>query len=118
MLSFYKMKKIVFFTFFLIFFSSFIYGARAMAGVIVVTTKKGRAGSFRLNYTGEFTTRLKPSYRILNALLTNFDRKYCNLFFLLQISLFIRELIISPISTPISYESKSLPMIFNKSLPK
>ena len=45
-----------------------IYGARAMAGVIVVTTKKGRAGSFRLNYTGEFTTRLKPSYSTFNIM--------------------------------------------------
>ncbi|MDE6871661.1 MAG: SusC/RagA family TonB-linked outer membrane protein [Bacteroidales bacterium] len=45
-----------------------IYGARAMAGVIVVTTKKGRAGAFRLNYTGEFTTRLKPSYRTFNIM--------------------------------------------------
>ena len=45
-----------------------IYGARAMAGVIVVTTKKGRAGSFRLNYTGEFTTRLKPSYSTFNSM--------------------------------------------------
>ena len=38
-----------------------IYGARAMAGVIVVTTKKGKAGTNRINYTGEFTMRLKPS---------------------------------------------------------
>ena len=45
-----------------------IYGARAMAGVIVITTKKGRAGSFRLNYTGEFTTRLKPSYSTFNIM--------------------------------------------------
>lgn len=45
-----------------------IYGARAMAGVIVVTTKKGRAGSFKLNYTGEFTTRLKPSYSTFNIM--------------------------------------------------
>lgn len=45
-----------------------IYGARAMAGVIVVTTKKGRAGSFRLNYTGEYTTRLKPSYNTFNIM--------------------------------------------------
>ena len=47
-----------------------IYGARAMAGVIVVTTKKGRQGQAHLNYTGEFTTRLVPSYRnfdILNS---------------------------------------------------
>ncbi len=40
-----------------------IYGARAMAGVIVITTKKGRAGEVRVSYTGEFTTRLKPTYR-------------------------------------------------------
>lgn len=43
-----------------------IYGARAMAGVIVVTTKKGKAGSTRVSYTGEFTTRLKPSYSEFN----------------------------------------------------
>ncbi len=40
-----------------------IYGARAMAGVIVVTTKKGKSGTQRINYTGEFTMRLKPRYR-------------------------------------------------------
>jgi TonB-linked SusC/RagA family outer membrane protein len=40
-----------------------IYGARAMAGVIVVTTKKGKAGETRVSYTGEFTSRLKPTYR-------------------------------------------------------
>ena len=39
-----------------------IYGARAMAGVIVVTTKKGKSGQAHVNYTGEFTTRLIPSY--------------------------------------------------------
>ena len=43
-----------------------IYGARAMAGVIVVTTKKGKAGSTRVSYTGELTTRMKPSYREFN----------------------------------------------------
>ena len=45
-----------------------IYGARAMAGVIVVTTKRGSAGSSRISYTGEFTTRLKPSYRNFNIM--------------------------------------------------
>jgi TonB-linked SusC/RagA family outer membrane protein len=45
-----------------------IYGAKAMAGVIVITTKKGRAGSARINYTGEFTSRLKPSYRNFNIM--------------------------------------------------
>ena len=43
-----------------------IYGARAMAGVIVVTTKKGQKGHSTLNYTGEFTYRLKPSYSDYN----------------------------------------------------
>jgi len=45
-----------------------IYGARAMAGVIVVTTKKGKAGQTRINYTGEFTMRLKPSYSNFNIM--------------------------------------------------
>ncbi len=45
-----------------------IYGARAMAGVIVVTTKKGKSGQAHINYTGEFTTRLKPSYSNFNIL--------------------------------------------------
>lgn len=39
-----------------------IYGARAMAGVVVVTTKRGKAGRSTVNYTGEFTYRLKPTY--------------------------------------------------------
>ena len=43
-----------------------IYGARAMAGVIVVTTKKGKQGQSHISYTGEFTSRLVPSY-------SNFD---------------------------------------------
>ena len=45
-----------------------IYGARAMAGVIVVTTKRGKAGTNRINYTGEFTMRLKPSYSNFNIM--------------------------------------------------
>lgn len=45
-----------------------IYGARAMAGVIVVTTKKGKAGQSRINYTGEFTMRMKPSYNNFNIM--------------------------------------------------
>lgn len=43
-----------------------IYGAKANAGVIVITTKTGRKGHTSLNYTGEFTYRLKPSYRDYN----------------------------------------------------
>ena len=45
-----------------------IYGARAMAGVIVVTTKKGKAGSNKISYTGEYTMRLKPSYSNFNIM--------------------------------------------------
>ena len=43
-----------------------IYGARAMSGVVVITTKKGRQGHSSINYTGEFTHRLKPSYANYN----------------------------------------------------
>ena len=43
-----------------------LYGARAMAGVIVVTTKKGKAGQSKLNYTGEITYRMVPSYNDYN----------------------------------------------------
>ena len=43
-----------------------IYGARAMAGVIVVTTKRGQAGKSSLNYTAELTYRMIPSYRDYN----------------------------------------------------
>lgn len=45
-----------------------IYGARAMAGVIVITTKKGRAGVSRINYTGEYTYRLTPTYDEFNIM--------------------------------------------------
>lgn len=43
-----------------------IYGARAMAGVVVITTKRGKAGVSNINYTGEFTMRMKPSYSNYN----------------------------------------------------
>ena len=45
-----------------------IYGARAMAGVIVVTTKKGKAGQAHINYSGEYTMRLVPSYAEFNIM--------------------------------------------------
>ena len=45
-----------------------IYGARAMAGVIVVTTKRGKAGTSKISYTGEYTMRLKPSYSDFNIM--------------------------------------------------
>ena len=45
-----------------------IYGARAMAGVIVVTTMKGKAGKSHISYTGEYTLRLKPQYGDFNIM--------------------------------------------------
>ncbi|GAB6982058.1 SusC/RagA family TonB-linked outer membrane protein [Prevotella dentasini JCM 15908] len=45
-----------------------IYGARAMAGVIVVTTKRGKSGTSRISYTGEYTMRLRPSYSQFNIM--------------------------------------------------
>lgn len=39
-----------------------LYGARAMNGVIVITTKKGKSGTPVINYTGNFGVQLKPSY--------------------------------------------------------
>jgi TonB-linked SusC/RagA family outer membrane protein len=49
-----------------------MYGARAMNGVIVVTTKKGKLteGTAKISYRGNFTTYSKPSYNdfdILNS---------------------------------------------------
>ncbi|MGM9474816.1 SusC/RagA family TonB-linked outer membrane protein [Pedobacter sp. GSP4] len=49
-----------------------MYGARAMNGVIVVTTKKGKIteGAPKISYRGNFTTYSKPSYAdfdILNS---------------------------------------------------
>ena len=45
-----------------------IYGAKAMAGVIVITTKKGKSGTSSFSYTGEFTSRLIPSYNEFNIM--------------------------------------------------
>ncbi len=45
-----------------------IYGARAMAGVIVITTKKGRIGTNSINYTSEFTYREIPRYSNFNIM--------------------------------------------------
>lgn len=39
-----------------------LYGARAMNGVIVITTKKGKSGATSVNYTGNFGIQFKPSY--------------------------------------------------------
>ncbi|MBX2924845.1 MAG: SusC/RagA family TonB-linked outer membrane protein [Chitinophagaceae bacterium] len=60
-----------------------LYGARAMNGVVVVTTKKGRAGRQVINYTGNYSTQFKPQYadyNIMNSVeqmsvLSELDRK-------------------------------------------
>lgn len=45
-----------------------IYGARAMGGVIVITTKKGSAGRSSFNYSTELTSRDIPSYNTFNIM--------------------------------------------------
>ncbi|WP_084190302.1 SusC/RagA family TonB-linked outer membrane protein [Reichenbachiella agariperforans] len=45
-----------------------IYGARAANGVIVITTKKGRSGALQVNYTGNFSVKLRPTYSQFNLL--------------------------------------------------
>jgi TonB-linked SusC/RagA family outer membrane protein len=60
-----------------------LYGARAMNGVVVITTKKGRAGRQTINYTGNFSTQFKPTYNDYNimnsaeqmSVLSELDRK-------------------------------------------
>ena len=46
------------------------YGTRAKSGVIVITTKRGKSGQTRVNYSGNFSFHLRPSYSqfdILNS---------------------------------------------------
>ncbi|WP_232825915.1 SusC/RagA family TonB-linked outer membrane protein [Chitinophaga alhagiae] len=45
-----------------------LYGARAMNGVVVITTKKGRVGKPLVTYTGNFSTQLKPNYAEYNIM--------------------------------------------------
>ena len=45
-----------------------IYGARAANGVIVITTKRGKSGALRVNYTGNFSAKLRPTYKNFNLL--------------------------------------------------
>lgn len=45
-----------------------LYGARAMNGVVVITTKKGKAGNTAVNYSGNFSSFLKPSYSTYNIM--------------------------------------------------
>ncbi len=45
-----------------------LYGARAMNGVVVITTKRGRAGKPNVSYVGNFSTYLKPVYQEFNIM--------------------------------------------------
>jgi TonB-linked SusC/RagA family outer membrane protein len=45
-----------------------LYGARAMNGVVVITTKKGRPGRTSVNYTGNYSTQFKPTYNDYNIM--------------------------------------------------
>ncbi len=45
-----------------------LYGARAMNGVVVITTKKGRSGKPTVSYTGNFSSQLKPTYADYNIM--------------------------------------------------
>ena len=39
-----------------------LYGARAMNGVVVVTTRRGAEGRPVFRYSGNFTVQLRPTY--------------------------------------------------------
>ncbi|TRX62095.1 SusC/RagA family TonB-linked outer membrane protein [Fulvivirga sp. M361] len=45
-----------------------IYGARAANGVIVVTTKRGQSGALQVNYSGNFSMKLRPTYNQFDLL--------------------------------------------------
>ena len=45
-----------------------LYGARAMNGVVVITTKKGRSGKPVVSFTANFTSQLKPTYSDYNIM--------------------------------------------------
>jgi TonB-linked SusC/RagA family outer membrane protein len=45
-----------------------LYGARAMNGVVVITTKKGKVGKPAIVYSGNFSTQLKPNYDNYNIM--------------------------------------------------
>ena len=45
-----------------------IYGARAANGVIVITTKRGKSGKLRVNYSANFSGKLRPTYNQFDLL--------------------------------------------------
>lgn len=48
-----------------------LYGARAMNGVVVVTTKRGRIQKPTVSYTSNFSMMVKPSYNDYNIMNSN-----------------------------------------------
>lgn len=45
-----------------------LYGARAMNGVIVITTKQGKKDNLSINYTGSLAIKSKPNYNEFNIM--------------------------------------------------
>ncbi|MDR2362657.1 MAG: SusC/RagA family TonB-linked outer membrane protein [Prevotellaceae bacterium] len=45
-----------------------LYGARAMNGVVVITTKRGAEGKPVIKYTGNYSVQLKPTYGEFNIM--------------------------------------------------
>jgi TonB-linked SusC/RagA family outer membrane protein len=45
-----------------------LYGARAMNGVVVITTKRGQEGKPSIKYTGNYSVQLKPTYGDFNIM--------------------------------------------------
>lgn len=45
-----------------------LYGARAMNGVVVITTKRGKSGKPQVYYSGNFSTYMKPFYNEYNIM--------------------------------------------------
>lgn len=45
-----------------------LYGARAMNGVVVITTKRGQEGKPSIKYTGNYSVQLRPTYSDFNIM--------------------------------------------------
>jgi TonB-linked SusC/RagA family outer membrane protein len=45
-----------------------LYGARAMNGVVVITTKRGQEGKPVIKYSGNYAVQFKPTYRDFNIM--------------------------------------------------
>ncbi len=45
-----------------------LYGARAMNGVVVITTKRGKEGKVNISYSGNYSVQMKPRYNEYNIM--------------------------------------------------